>query len=547
MVILSNISLLWLDIYTRIAVALIDGHIDIHEALTYQEDTLKGLHTARSGIFIRDFPGRLVLYPFEAATCAVIFFGGDFTDAGVAALCGFATGFVEMCLGFLSGQFRELKILTDVIVGITTGLIGGLFYNYSEEGYCLRSIFLGTLYWFFYGTAFVIGILEIIAGELETGVTRFIAVSVKTFVLSLGAAIGLMLATSSNASTVWFESQDQYCGKLDLSMYWWRIPLYLLCSASVLAQYRFPIVQYWRGLIVQLCAYEVQYQWFAYSQTLHGRDYLDTSTSNILGAAAGVISACILSYIINTVKLFYSQRLLQEKNSKNTKFGNIVFGILALGVNIGQSLHLGRKSDFLKLDISTQLQQQRQEINDTTHPRQEMELSKQEENLILETIVGSQELNVWSILMPALYQLVPGSIIAQLWFNSIFPPDANTDGSDAVFSNLMVISTSLALGLIIGFTSVQVFGSIFLRLLTPGKSHDEKIHALARLAGMYSAPATILDDPVTSGGPNQRSEQDGHSNQGAGRNYSLVDDKQNHHEISVEDPFFPVPLDGDEI
>jgi len=30
---------------------------------------------------------------------------------------------------------------------------------------------MGTLYWFFYGTAFVIGLLEIIAGELETGVS----------------------------------------------------------------------------------------------------------------------------------------------------------------------------------------------------------------------------------------------------------------------------------------------------------------------------------------------------------------------------------------
>lgn len=32
----------------------------------------------------------------------------------------------------------------------------------------------------------MIGLLEIIAGELVTGVTRFIAVSVKTFVLCLG-------------------------------------------------------------------------------------------------------------------------------------------------------------------------------------------------------------------------------------------------------------------------------------------------------------------------------------------------------------------------
>ena len=41
------------------------------------------------------------------------------------------------------------------------------------------------------GTAFVVGLLEIIAGEIETGVTRFIGVSVKTFVLCLGAGFAL--------------------------------------------------------------------------------------------------------------------------------------------------------------------------------------------------------------------------------------------------------------------------------------------------------------------------------------------------------------------
>jgi len=49
-------------------------------------------------------------------------------------------------------------------------------------------------------------------------------------------------------------------------------------------------------------------------------------------------------------------------------------------------------------------------------------LPTEEENLVLETIVGGQDINIWAILMPAVYQLVPGSIIAKLWFNAIFPP-----------------------------------------------------------------------------------------------------------------------------
>ena len=61
--------------------------------------------------------------------------------------------------------------------------------------------------------------------------------------------------------------------------------------------------------------------------------------------------------------------------------------------------------------------------------------------------------------MPAVYQLVPGSMIAKLWFNSLFPPsiqDADYEAQSNVFANLMVISTSLALGLILGFGIVRV-------------------------------------------------------------------------------------------
>ena len=61
--------------------------------------------------------------------------------------------------------------------------------------------------------------------------------------------------------------------------------------------------------------------------------------------------------------------------------------------------------------------------------------------------------------MPAVYQLVPGSMIAKLWFNSIFPPPVvetdimingtnktvtiyAVDEANNIFSNLMVRCTA---------------------------------------------------------------------------------------------------------
>ena len=73
------------DIYYKCAVSLIEGHINVHQALVYQTEIKEGKHTAKLNWFLRAFPGRLLLYPFESATCAIIFFGGDWEDAGVAA------------------------------------------------------------------------------------------------------------------------------------------------------------------------------------------------------------------------------------------------------------------------------------------------------------------------------------------------------------------------------------------------------------------------------------------------------------------------------
>lgn len=459
------------DIYMKIAVALIEGHVDIHKALRFQTETKQGKHTAKSGLFLRDYPGRLVLYPLESATCAVIFFGGDWKDGAVAAVTGLAAGLVEMAVSYWG---TTGKVILDVLVGIVTGTIAGLFYRHDGPNYCLSSIFLGTLYWFFYGTAFVIGLLEIIAGELETGVTRFVAVSVKTFVLCLGAGFGMML-TLEDSQVKWVE-QASNCGTLDLHGKWWRIPLYLLCSASALGQYRFPIVDYWRGLAIQLVAYEVQYQLLTFYENRHERDNMDYATSNAVGAMAATIGACALSFFINRVRHSYYARLLHRDGGKSSKVDTHLYWCMACLVQFADCLKLGRKTDRVKIEMEKKLKQRREEVQRGNST--EIMLNEEEEDALVEALVGSQNLNIWAILMPAVYQLVPGSMIAKLWFNSIFPPPLNeqqyADGSvivhtideaqENVFANLMVISTSLALGLLLGFAIVDLFYKVFIFL-----------------------------------------------------------------------------------
>jgi len=499
------------DTFVRTAIALMDNEITVHEALIYQWETEQGIHTAKSGLFLRDFPGRLVLYPVLASTCAVIFFGGDWKDFGIAALCGLATGVVEQILGYFG-----FGILTDTFVGVTTGLIGGLFYRFGNEDVCLQSVFLGTLYWYFYGTAFVLGILEIIGGELETGVTRFIAVSVKTFVLCLGAGFGMMAV--GNATDVWFEQQancDAGSG-IDLTVVWWRVPLYLLCSVAVLGQYRFPVVRYWRALVTMLVGYEVQYRTQNFFFGINQKDALDTAISNVFGCAAAVISACIVSYWLNKFQYLYDIRILNPDHpDANKRLGKTVRQFMHLLVKLELLLGLAHSNDKDRLEMEKKL---RREWKKDASQR-DIILNEKEHNILVDTIIGTQDMNIWSIMMPALYQLVPGSMIAKLWFGYIFPPKLEetiveipetnfnityynmNEQDNNVFGGLMVVSTSLALGLMIGFAFVEIFEDIVAAFgclkppkhLTPSKLRRAK----DRRTGMYSSPVEKENNPAS--------------------------------------------------
>lgn len=357
--------------------------------------------------------------------------------------------------------------------------------------------------------AFVIGLLEIIAGELETGVTRFIAVSVKTFVLCLGATFGMVLTLPVGNDT-WLR-QEENCGSIDLGAVWWRIPLYLLCSASALGQYRTPIVVYWRGLAVQLAAYEVQYQVLEYLTRYHDQDNTDTAASNVLGAATAVIVACTLSSLIDRYKSYYFARLLQRGNRDgHSCIGNLVYRLMQCTIHLGSFLKLERATEKERFRLERKLKQQSDELRDPGHPRTQIVLSPDEEHLLVECIVSAETLNIWAILMPALYQLVPGSMIAKMWFSSIYPPPLEEDErllpgtnatysvwsldqeKDGIFSNLMVISTSLALGLIIGFAIVQTFAMLWTFLFKPKMSDltddEQKKRERERYGGVYHVP-----------------------------------------------------------
>merc|ERR1712232_1207221 len=391
--------------------------------------------------------------------------GGDFEDALVAALCGFVAGIIEWTC---DTQFGEHKVLKDLLVGTSTGLISGLFYELYKQTFCLFGIFMGVMYWFFYGTAFVIAILEIVAGELKTGVTRLIAVSIKTFVLSVGAALGIKLLIP-NTYDAWIDQRDNYCSLIDLGAVWWKYPFYLLCCVTVLGQYRFPVTKWYRALIVMFVGYYVQQVIMDYTEDDSGSDYMDTIVSNLVGCGCAVLVAEALAEIVDSYVHFYNAKVLGRSVGKHNFLAGIVYKSTACSISIYTAIGLGRKSDKVMISLSKKIEQQKDEVADPMSERDTIDLTTEEENVLLEAIVFAEDMNIWSILMPTVYQMVPGGVIAKLWFNTIFPPplletQERIPGTEItvthykidsvetdVFGDLMAIAVSLALGLLGGF------------------------------------------------------------------------------------------------
>ena len=212
---------------------------------------------------------------------------------------------------------------------------------------------------------------------------------------------------------------------------------------------------------------------------------------------AAVVAACTLSYAVDQLGYYYSARLLQRHQSqKFSAFGEFMYRFTACYVSSSNWIGLGRKSSMDLLKMEKKLKRSTEELWDPNHPRSEIVLKPEEEAVLVEAIVDAENLNIWALLMPAVYQLVPGSLIAKLWYNSVLPPpllvnereievngetykyqdvSTNTE-ADNTFYGLFVISTSLALGLLLGFTLVQIlttFSRTFFSLFACFQRHGQ--------------------------------------------------------------------------
>jgi len=240
--------------------------------------------------------------------------------------------------------------------------------------------------------------------------------------------------------------------------------------------------------MVQLAGYEIQFQALKYFNDPTQQTNLDTALANVLAAAGSVVAACMLSYIVDKLAFYYNARLLQRDHEEFSLFGEFMFNLGAGYVRVTNCVGLGRRSDLTFLQMSEKLRKEANELHNPNHARTEIKLTPQEEGVLTEAIIGAEDINIWALLMPTVYQLVPGSLIAKLWFNSVFPVpllqteleiensgglkylSSSLNETSAVFADLLVTATTLALGLLVGLAIVTTF-TFFIGVITCGNAN----------------------------------------------------------------------------
>ena len=414
----------------------------------------------------RDYPGRAGVLVIMAPLCATVFFGGTWWDFFLSFPCGLAAG----SLAWLGTKHEELAGVTDYLVSIVVGAIAMIFSSAFPERTCFSAQVFGPLYWFFYGTAFVLSLYETTNNQLVTGVSRFFQAFLRSYGLALGAACGAWIA--SVVFGVDDAPIDDTCsekeGQISLS---WYILLYPLTAIACLMQFRVKMNQWFICAIVQTVAYKSQYLLGTYYEQ---PDFVANLVSAYLAVTASAFCIGIENKLhVSTLQLpnngksdaesdsgeqYEEERnhLCTSRTDASSSFSPL---LSALSNKTGDRDNTG--NDENGVHLASQSPESLPSFR--LRLRERLTYACRYFNLYGKARAYSEndnslqaESDLWVALMPALYLLVPGSKLLSEAFTSMVVSFNKFDSSNAgvLGSSLAAIAVAQVVGLRLGFATL---------------------------------------------------------------------------------------------
>jgi uncharacterized membrane protein YjjP (DUF1212 family) len=181
-------------------------------------------------------PGRSFAVALMAIGTSTICFGGTLLDGAFALLEGLVAGFLGM-------------FCSEGLVAFAVSCYSILVVNDHPETTCFSSQIIGTLFWFYFGTAFIIALFEVASGQHRIGLARLLFAMVDSFRHAVGIAVAIVAGVKLLGDDVKVlllrdcHEMEAYSGGARLSLWGTQmhIPLFLILCVAVNSQLRVDI------------------------------------------------------------------------------------------------------------------------------------------------------------------------------------------------------------------------------------------------------------------------------------------------------------------
>jgi len=193
-------------------------------------------------------PGRPFAVALMSCGTCTICFGGTLIDGVFASLEGLLAGFLGM---FCSEGFVAMAVSFYSILAVN---------NHPQETCCSSQV-LGALFWFYFGTAFIIALFEVASGQLRIGILRLLFALIDSFRHAAGITVAIVVAAmllgqDDVKDLVVRDCSDieAHSGGTRLSLWGiqMHIPLFLILCVAVNAQLRVDIRDWPMCIAVQV-------------------------------------------------------------------------------------------------------------------------------------------------------------------------------------------------------------------------------------------------------------------------------------------------------
>jgi uncharacterized membrane protein YjjB (DUF3815 family) len=418
---------------SKIALGVLEDNITVREAFHLIDETEKETQFTSFEKHYRNFPGRIALIPLLASTGCTVYFGGTWVDFGFAILTGTTAGVIH----YICCRKPELAGIQDLLVSISTAMISTMAMTLFPNAVCFPAQVLGTLFWFLYGISFMLSLYEMTQGLTMTGLTRFALAILNSFILAFGVVIGVWFAAYGGPNR--FDLILQECSNLDYAVdpKWFGL-LYPIVAIGALMQMKVSMKYWGIGLIVQLTAAGGQY-------VLNDVWKQPLFVSNFLPAFMATLMAHIMIQLTNTLKcseLAIPNMAYLFKDYKKRQSIRVELPVR----NLSKYKHYNKSKPSARINF------QDSGWADT---------GLSTDGYVRNEKFQYQRSDLWFILIPALYLLVPGSSVWRIAFFSIVS-STNGGGGDefstqALLSGIFIIGIGQVIGVRLALSSLVVF------------------------------------------------------------------------------------------